>query len=171
MTHKTYNYWQAALFYVVANLIAGYGVTLFVDIKAVYSALTLPSWAPPVWVFGAVWTLNNLLVLIGNVWTLNAPKSNARTMLIRVQLLSWLNYMLFQWVSFGTQIPALFFWPSLSMLVLTVVSMYYAYKLDTASVSFVSKVSTGRSVMLTFVTLLVWLCVASALGYFIMMNN
>lgn len=171
MNKHTYTYWHAVLIYVVVNLIGGYGVTLFVDIKEVYATLVLPMWAPPVWVFGVVWTINNMLVLMGNVWTLNKPASLERAILIRLQIVSWINYALFQWLSFGTQMPALFFLPSFSMLVLTVVSMYYAYKLDTKSATFVSAVKRGRSITLTFVTLVVWLSVASCLGFYIMVNN
>jgi hypothetical protein len=71
-------YVYAILFYIVMNLVAGYSITLFVDIKAAYAALELPSWAPAAWVFGAAWTTNNILVLWGNVWTLYAPRG--RTM-------------------------------------------------------------------------------------------
>jgi tryptophan-rich sensory protein len=171
MKSKKYSYWHAVLMYVVANLIGAYGVTFFVDIKAVYALLTLPGWAPAVWVFGVVWTINNILVLVGNIWTLNATPSHLRTMLVRLQVASWINYMLFQWFSFGTQMPALFFWPSFTLLILTVASMYYAYKMDTKNGPFLKTVKTGKSITLTFVTLVIWLFVASALGYFIMTHN
>ncbi len=169
--HKHYHYWQAIIFYILINLIAGYGITLFVDIKAVYSILNLPSWAPATWVFGVAWTINNILVLIGNIWTLNSPVSHARTMLIRLQIISWINYAVFQWLSFGTGIPAMFFWPTFSMLLLTIASMYYAYKLDTKEQPFIKTLTSSRSITLTFSTLIIWLCIASVLGFYIMMNN
>jgi hypothetical protein len=153
------------------NLVAGYSITLFVDIKEVYSMLTLPSWAPATWVFGVAWAINNILVLIGNIWTLNSPASSERTWLIRLQVLSWINYAVFQWLSFGTGIPSLFFWPTFSMLLLTLGSIYYAYKLDTKHASFLKTVTSFKSITLTFSTLIVWLGIASMLGYFIMMNN
>ena len=169
--HKKYSYWQAVVFYVLINLIAGYGVTLFVDIKEIYGALTLPTWAPATWVFGVAWTINNILILTGNIWTLNSPHSLERTWLLRLQALSWLNYALFQWLSFGTGIPSLFFWPTFSMLILTLGSMYFAYRLDTKNKSFVKTVTSFRSITLTFSTLILWLSIASLLGYSIMMNN
>lgn len=168
---KNYSYWQAVIFYILINLIAGYGITLFVDIKAVYATLNLPSWAPATWVFGVAWTINNILVLIGNIWTLNLPRSSDRTWLIRLQIVSWVNYAIFQWLSFGTGIPSLFFWPTFSMLVLTLGSMYYAYKLDTKQTTFATTVFKGKSITLTLTTLIIWLTIASALGYHIMMNN
>lgn len=171
MPHKKYHYYQAVIFYLIINLIAGYSITLFVDIQEVYKNLNLPSWAPATWVFGAAWTLNNILVLIGNIWTLNSPHSPARTLLIRLQIVSWINYAIFQWLSFGTGVPSLFFWPTFSMLCLTVISMYYAYRLDTTDRTFWKTVKTGKSITLTFSTLLVWLMVASALGFHIMIHN
>jgi tryptophan-rich sensory protein len=171
MLTKKYHYYQAVIFYLIMNLIAGYGVTLFVDIREVYASLVLPSWAPATWVFGAVWTLNNILVLIGNIWTLNLSHSSNRTKLIWLQIFSWSNYAVFQWLSFGTGIPSLFFWPSFTLLIATLASMYYAYRLDSSHGGFWKTVVSGKSITLTFSTLLVWLMAANALGFFVMTHN
>ena len=144
------------------NFFAGYLITFFVDIKNVYSNLNLPTWAPATWVFGFAWTINNILVLYGNIKTLNLPTSKDRTNLVRLQILSWINYSVFQWISFGTGIPQMFFWPTFSMLILTVFSIFYAYKLDKKN---------GTYIYLSFSTLLIWLILASTLGFFIMTNN
>jgi len=171
MTIKTSTYVLCAvIFYLLMNLIAGYGITLFVDIKDVYASLTLPSWAPATWVFGVAWTVNNILILIGNIWTLQSPSSKERTALIRLQIASWINYAIFQWLSFGTGIPSLFFWPTFSMLLLTLTSIYYAYRIDTKGKSW-KELFRKKSITLTFSTLIIWLIIASALGYFIMTNN
>ena len=171
MPLKKYHYYQAVIFYILINLIAGYGITLFVDIQQAYKAFNLPSWTPATWVFGVVWTINNILVIIGNIWTLNSVHSYARTMLIRLQIVSWINYAVFQWLSFGTGIPSLFFWPSFTMLLLTCASVYYAYCLDTTRQTFLKTVTKGKSITLTLSTLLVWLIVASALGFYVMTHN
>jgi tryptophan-rich sensory protein len=168
---KNHPYFTALLFYILINIVAGYGVTLFVDIKAAYAALNTPSWAPATWVFGAAWTVNNILVLLGNVWTVQSPASAARTMLIRLQIASWINYAVFQWLSFGTGIPSMYFWPTFSMLLLTLASIYYAYRVDTDGKTFAQSIKSWRPITLTFSTLLVWLLIASTLGYYIMTNN
>jgi tryptophan-rich sensory protein len=168
---KKHPYFAALLFYILINIVAGYGVTLFVDIKEAYAALNTPSWAPATWVFGAAWTVNNILVLLGNVWTVQSPQSAARTMLIRLQIASWINYAIFQWLSFGTGIPAMYFWPTFSMLILTLASIYYAYKIDTESKTFMQSIKSLKPITLTFSTLLLWLSIATALGYYIMTNN
>jgi hypothetical protein len=41
------SYVYGVLFYILMSLVAGYSITLFVDIQAAYAALTLPTWAPP----------------------------------------------------------------------------------------------------------------------------
>jgi tryptophan-rich sensory protein len=171
MSTKKYHYYQAVIFYVLMNLVAGYSITLFVNIKEVYASLVLPVWAPATWVFGTVWTINNILVLIGNIWTLNAPPSPERSKLIRLQIFSWSNYAVFQWLSFGIGIPSLFFWPSFTLLIATVASMYYAYKLDTLHERFWKTVMKGTSITMTFSTLIVWLFIANALGFFVMTHN
>jgi tryptophan-rich sensory protein len=163
---KKYNNYQivffAVLFYLIVNLIAGYAITLFVDIKLAYALLNLPSWAPPTFVFGVAWTINNILVILGNIWTLKLPDSIYRTKLIKFQLASWFNYLIFQFLSFGTGVPSMYFWPTFSMLVLTLFSIFYAYKLDKKHKTHIT---------LTFSTLLLWLVLASSLGFYIMMNN
>jgi translocator protein len=150
------------LFYILMSLVAGYSITLFVDIQAVYAALTLPTWAPPTWLFGVAWTINNILVIVGNIWTIHAPASHARTRLLQLQVASWVNYAVFNALSFGTGIPSFYFWPTLSMLLLTLASTYYARTLDTKN---------GTYIAYTFTTLIVWLVIASVLGYFIMTHN
>ncbi len=161
----------AVLFYILMNLIAGYSITLFVDIKAVYAALNTPAWAPATWVFGAAWTVNNILVLIGNVWTLKLPPSKERSTLIGLQVASWINYAVFQWLSFGTGIPAMFFIPTFTMLLLTLASIAVAFRLDQQNGGFVKRALCLRSITLTFTTLVLWLSVASMLGYYVMTHN
>jgi tryptophan-rich sensory protein len=167
----THPYITALLFYIVINLVGGYSITLFVNIKEVYTALNTPWWAPATWVFGAAWTINNILVLLGNIATLKAPVSRNRTTLIRLQIATWINYSVFQWLSFGTGIPAMFFVPTFTMLLLTLASIYYAYKIDTTHTTLWHKVKSFKSIAFSFSTLIVWLAVATVLGCYIMMNN
>ena len=179
-----------ALFFVIINIVAGYGVILLgADIKGIYSSLNKPFFAPPVWLFGVAWTVNNLLVLLGNYWTLELPKTALRNNLIKFQVASWVNYALFQYLSFGSPVlfgklvSFMFFLPTFSMLILTIVSMVLAYRLDTQdynqefrvytgkSVSVLSKIQSGKSIFMTFTSLVSWLLIASVLGLYIWLNN
>jgi tryptophan-rich sensory protein len=166
-----FHWFHGVIFFFLMNLIAGYGITVFVDIKQIYAVLNKPSFAPPVWLFGVAWFTNNVLTIIGNIWTLNLPKSLDRSRLLILQGFSWFNYCIFQYLSFGTRIPAMFFWPTFSMLVLTLFSLYYAYKLDTKESTFWNKVKSGRSITMSLTSLVSWLLIATALGFQIWMLN
>ncbi len=179
-----------ALFFVIINIIAGYGIVwLGADIKGIYSSLNKPFFAPAVWVFGIAWTVNNLLVLLGNYWTLELPKTALRNNLIKFQIASWVNYTVFQYLSFGSPIlfgkliPSMFFLPTFSMLVLTIISMALAYRLDTQeynqefrvytgkSTPLIVRIRSGKSIFMTFTSLVSWLLIASALGLYIWLDN
>jgi tryptophan-rich sensory protein len=166
-----FRWFHGMIFFFLVNLIGGYGITLLVDIKEVYAILNKPSFAPPVWLFGAAWFTNNVLTIIGNIWTLNLPVSTDRTKLLWLQGFSWLNYCIFQYLSFGTRIPSLFFWPTFSMLILTVASLFYAYRLDISGSTFWNKVKCGKSITMSLASLTSWLFIATALGFQIWMLN
>jgi translocator protein len=168
----------AILGFVVVNFIAGYGIVLLgADIPRIYETLNRPSFAPPTAIFGIVWTFNCILVAYGILLTFNLSKSELRTRLLITQVLLIFNYCIFQYLSFGSPIlfgkllPIMFFVPTLSMLILTVIAMNYAYKLDTADMSLKSKILSGRSIFATFTSLFGWLLIATALGFQIWMMN
>jgi translocator protein len=167
----------AILFFIV-NLIAGYGVILLgADIAGIYSSLNKPYFAPPTWVFGVAWTTNVVLVIYGILRTINLPQSILRSRLLFVDVLIIVNYLVFQYLSFGGRIlfgkllPIMFFIPTISMLILTIIAMRYAYKLDTKSQNLTKKIRSGNSIFASFTSLFGWLLVASALGFSIWMMN
>lgn len=204
------HWYHGVLFFVLINLIAfGWGI----EVPNFYANLDKPWFAPPTWIFGVIWPINVALVITGNIWAYNLyqsilerrldppttnstivennqDKMNLEQKLLGNlksfgfwQVLSWINYCIFQYISFGTRIPAMFFWPTFSMWLITVISMVYAGNIDTnrgwlaigsdkpRMQAFGQTVSKGRSIIFTFTTLIVWLSVASLLGYYIWMNN
>ncbi len=176
-TNFKFRWFHGVLFFVFVNLIGGFGITRIVDIKEVYSTLIKPWFAPPVFLFGLAWTTNNVLTIIGNIWTLNLQPSLDRTRLLWLQGLSWFNFCVFQYLSFGLYalygkpFVSMFFWPTFSMLILTIASLYYAYQLDTSDMSFVAKIKSGRSITMTLTSLISWLVIATVLGFQIWMLN
>jgi len=152
---KKYNLWHGLAWFVLMNTLTFAWV--FTDVSY-YNSLNKISIAPPSWVFGVVWPINNILVILGNIWTLNSKPSPERKKLLILQGLSWLNYVVFSALSFGTKIPAMFFIPTFSMLLLTIASIYYARKID-------------LKISYTFVTLIAWLFLASVLGLSVWLYN
>jgi tryptophan-rich sensory protein len=173
MTPKKLYWYHGVIFFIIVNLIAGYGITLFVDIKQVYANLKLPFFAPPVWLFGIAWTTNNILTIAGNIWAYNMKPSVSRSKYLFWQALAWLNYLVFQYLSFGTQIAWMYFIPTFSMFIFVVISMYYAYKLDTKeqNQTLWSAIKNGKSIFMSLTSLFGWLIIASALGFMIGILN
>lgn len=176
-TKFRFRWFHGVVFFILMNLIGGFGITRFVDIKEIYSLLIKPWFAPPVFLFGIAWFTNNVLTIIGNIWTLNLQPSLERSKLLWLQGFSWLNYCLFQYLSFGLfavygkSVVSMFFWPTFTMLILTIASLYYAYKLDITESTFVAKVKLGRSITMSLTSLVSWLVIATALGFQIWMLN
>lgn len=169
---------KAILILVVVNFIAGYGIVLLgTDIAGIYNTLNKPYFAPPTWVFGVVWGFNCLIVAYGILLTINLSKSLLRAKLLTTQALIVFNYSIFQYLSFGSPIifdkllPSMFFWPTFSMLILTIIAMNFAYRLDTESTTFKQRILSGKSIFATFWSLLSWLLIASALGLYIWLKN
>jgi translocator protein len=169
---------SAIFAYIAVNIVAGYGIIfLGADISGIYAALNKPYFAPPIWVFGVAWTINVLLVTYGLLRTINLPKSILRSKLLCIDALIVINYLVFQYLSFGSPIlfgrlfPIMFFLPTLSMLILTVLALYFAYQLDTTNQTLFKSIRSGRSIFASFTSLFGWLLVATALGYGIWMMN
>lgn len=175
-------WWLPFIFFIVINALA-LSPTFGLDIQSIYLTLNLPSWAPPSWLFGPVWTFNNILVIYGNYNAINMylrlkADSNSEIQLIKklrwflvIQIFLWMNYIAFQGLSFGTQIPSMYFWPTFSMLIITIISMYFAWEIDTYKTDFGKTVLSGKSIFMSYTSLISWLIIATSLGYFIMMNN
>jgi translocator protein len=150
-----YRWYHGLIFFTLVNLLTFSWI--FVDTNY-YEVLNKPWLAPPAWVFGPVWFVNCLLVIWGNLRALNAPKSTARKAYLWLQGFSWLNYVVFTYLTFGLKIPAMFFWATFPMWLFTVASLYYGYKID-------------KLIPWSFITLLPWLTLASYLGFFVWLNN
>jgi tryptophan-rich sensory protein len=168
----------ATVGFLVANLITGYGVVfLGVDIQGIYNTLSKPFFAPPTWVFGIAWTINNVLVIYGILRTINLPASLDRSRLLGIDTLIIVNYLVFQYLSFGSGvlfgkiIPFMFFLPTFSMFLLTVLALRKSYLLDTKDMSIWSKILSGKSIFASYWSLFGWLIIACGLGLGIWIMN
>ncbi len=106
--------------------------------------------APPSWVFGPAWTLNNISVIWGALQVLNKPQGTpGRTSFLALQGASWLNFVVFSAAYFSLRSPINAFVLTLSMFVLTILSGVVAiFQLKDTKVA------------LSLATLTVWLIIA-----------
>jgi len=145
---ERYRWWHAVGFGVAANLISGAAGRREED-RRYYEEMEQAPFAPPGWVFGPVWGINNVSVLWGNLRLLNLPKDapNRRT-LLALQGLSWAIYSTFGYVYFRKGSPILALAWTATMWILTIASV-------------VLSLGTDRKVAASLGTLLAWLTLAT----------
>jgi len=126
-----------------------------------YTGQKQPKFAPPPWLFGPAWTVNNLLVIYGNLRVLNMPESTkGRDAYLKLQALSWLHYLIFTPSCFGLRSNINGAVVTISMFGLTIASLFVStFKLKDSRVA------------LSLATLFIWLTLASALAATIALWN
>ena len=142
----------------VSLLVAGAGMTM-TEIGPWYKSLKQPSWAPPDWAFGVIWTVVFTLITIAavNSWR-NVPNQRAAETLIGLFAFNGFLNLLWSFLFFKIQRPdwALIevglLW--LSILVLIVVTARYA-----------------KTAALLLFPYLIWVGIAAALNYQVVMLN
>ena len=161
---KSWRWYHGVLFYIFAQgLTIGLSVitsaAMGQKVKSVRDAFGDVSYfrnlhqavvAPPSWVFGPAWTLNNISVIWGALQVLNKPEgTTGRKTFLGLQAASWLNYVVFSAAYFSLRSPINAFVLTLSMFVLTILSGVVAiFQLKDSKVA------------LSLVTLTVWLMIA-----------
>jgi tryptophan-rich sensory protein len=106
--------------------------------------------APPSWVFGPAWTINNISTIWGTLQVLNKPEGTpGKNIFLALQGASWLNYVVFSAAYFSLRSPINAFLLTLSMFVLTILSGIVAiFQLKDTKVA------------LSLATLTLWLLIA-----------
>ncbi len=106
--------------------------------------------APPSWVFGPAWTINNISSIWGALQVLNKPEGTpGKNTFLALQGVSWLNYVVFSAAYFSLRSPINAFFLTLSMFVLTILSGLVAlFQLKDTKVA------------LSLATLTIWLMIA-----------
>ncbi|MBA3946561.1 MAG: tryptophan-rich sensory protein [Herpetosiphonaceae bacterium] len=153
-----YRWWHAVAFEAVAQLIEAPGFRNTSGPKT-YKSFKQASFAPPSWVFGPAWAINNLSVLWGNLRLLNMPADTPyRRPLLWLQGGSWLLFSTFSYAYFGLQSPILAFTWTSSMYALTIASAILASNID-------------PKIVTSLITLLLWLSLASVVAAYQMVYN
>lgn len=156
---QQYRWWHGLAFGLAANLVSGLNLGRRADDRRYYEAMRQAPFAPPGWAFAPVWALNNISVLWGNLRLLNTPADTPeRQPLLWLQGASWVLFSTFSYVYFKQRSPILAFTWTGGMYVLTIVSMLLASKID-------------RKIVLSFVTLFLWLSLATLVAGYQMLHN
>ena len=126
-----------------------------------YTDQRQPVFAPPPWLFGPAWTINNISVIYGNLRVLNMPEGTpGRSAFLRLQALSWLDYAIFSAACFGLRSNINGAIVTVSMFGLTIASLFVSiFKLKDTKVA------------LSLATLFIWLMLASSLSTAITLWN
>lgn len=164
MKPQPWRWYHGVIFYIFAQLLtfglsAITGVATGQKIKSVrdtfgdvsyFRNLKQSVFAPPSWVFGPAWTLNNISVIWGNLQVLNKPRDTpGRDTFLALQGVSWLNYVVFSAAYFSLRSPINAFVLTLSMFFLTILSGLVAiFQLKDSKVA------------LSLATLTIWLMIA-----------
>jgi translocator protein len=141
-----------------AVLVAGAGMTM-TELGPWYQGLKQPIWAPPDWAFGVIWTIIFSLTTIAgvNAWR-HAPDEYAGETLIGLLAFNGFLNLLWSFLFFKMQRPdwalveVALLWFSILMLI--IVTRRYA-----------------RKAALLFVPYLIWVTIAAALNYEVVILN
>lgn len=123
-----------------------------------YEAIERPRFAPPGWVFPVAWSVNSALAIWGNLRVLHAPSSPDRTAYVRLWAASWLLYASFGLAFFRLKSPLLGLLVTVNFLTLAVLSFARALRID-------------RRLAVSYVTLLPWLGLATAVAAGVALKN
>ena len=128
--------WQAlalGLFYLLCFLAAGLG-SLFtmVSLGSWYAGLAKPSWNPPSWLFGPVWTVLYAMMAVAGwlVWRRGGAASQLALRWFAVQLVLNVGWSA---VFFGLQLPGLAFVEILVLWVAIAVTLVTSWKVSRAA--------------------------------------
>ena len=106
---KTFQWWHAVLIFIAANLSGFFSTFGYSGDFAYYNSLLQPSVAPPDWIFPIVWTINNIMALVGLYQVANSdtiPRDKKRR-LYWAEGAFWMLYPLFGWMYFVAESPIL----------------------------------------------------------------
>ncbi|MEO9169821.1 MAG: TspO/MBR family protein [Candidatus Baltobacteraceae bacterium] len=121
--------------------------------KNEYAKSTQPPFAPPSWVFGVAWPINNLLTLWANHRVLNAAASPDRSAYIRLEAATWALFMSYGLLRFRLKSPLLGYADTALYLALSIASASRAARID-------------RWLLIAYSTLIPWLLFATTLSVY-----
>ncbi len=85
----------------LAGVTAAVGGRGSADAAEIYTRLEKPSWAPPAWVFGPVWTALYAMMAVAAWWIWRAPPSARRTAALGAYAVQLVLNALWSWLFFA----------------------------------------------------------------------
>lgn len=156
---RRYRWWHGVAFWLLVNVGSGLSIRSRSLDRAYYENMRQAPFAPPGWVFGPAWFLNNVLILWGNLRLLNNDEHVPhRRTLLWLQGASWLIYSTFSYVYFRKRSPILAFVWTAGMYALTIISILLSRRID-------------RKIAWSFTTLFLWLSLATPVALYQMLYN
>ncbi len=153
--------WQAlalGLFYLLCFLAAGLG-SLFtmVSLGGWYAGLAKPSWNPPSWIFGPVWTVLYAMMAVAGwlVWRRGGSQSRIALWWFAVQLALNVGWSA---VFFGLQLPGLAFFEILLLWIAIAATLLTSWRVS-------------RTAGILLVPYLLWVSFAAVLNFAIWRLN
>jgi translocator protein len=146
---------QGTAFFVGINALAQIGGS---RTKETYAALDTPRWAPPAWLFGPAWTINDLARIYGDLDVLHRPPSRTRTTVLALEAVNWLAYAAYNPLLFGKRATKISFGVAVLQLAATAGAAIAGRKL-------------GKRFLLGLAPTAAWLVFATTLAGYVARHN
>lgn len=125
-------WWHVGLLSVAVSFLgklAG-GTSSDTEVKIYTKKLKQAPWAPPAWLFGPAWTINNFFLLLGLQQLINESEGEDRKRLLALQGGIWAIFFSFNYIYFNKKSPVLAALWTMSDAVLATISLAIAAKAD-----------------------------------------
>lgn len=154
-----FKWWQAALALVAVSVIGALqSGTKSVTRKTYQKKNEQAPWAPPAWLFGPAWTVNNIFLLWGLVKILNNKNLPNRPALLSMQGGIWAIFLSFGYVYFRKGSPIL-------------AEIWTQADAALATASFRTALRSDKKLAVAYAPLLLWTWFASSLSGYQALKN
>ncbi|MCW3122043.1 MAG: TspO/MBR family protein [Flavipsychrobacter sp.] len=152
-------WWQIALISVAVSLLGKLAGGNDTDEQKLYTKqLKQGPWAPPAWLFGPAWTINNFFLLIGLRRLYTNEQMPERRKLLILQAMLWVIFFSFSYVYFRKKSTVLAAIWTMSDAIFATASFMVANKVD-------------KKVSMTYLPLTAWTLFASTLAGYQALKN
>lgn len=159
INYSKLKWWQLALLSLTVSAIGGLSSmkSKKKEIKLYNTQLKQAPWAPPAWLFGPAWTVNNYFLLAGLQHLMESDIPEKKKLLL-LQSMIWVIFFSFGYVYFNKKSPLLAVIWTMADAGLAAASFYSAYKTD-------------KKLALYYLPLLAWTTFASTIADYQALKN